>query len=119
MVNAEIGDKEMGAQGPGCGVGKPFGPEVTTQIFRARAQEAGGLKNVTESSSVWARHAVAVNKYLLNEKPAELTKTPYFQLVVLSVSQKFRNLGNQRSKATSPSEVNGSTSSPTFYRAGG
>lgn len=53
-------------------------------MFRASGQEAGGLKNVTESPSVWARHVVAVNNYLLKEKTAELTKILHFQLVALS-----------------------------------
>lgn len=68
---------------PGCRVGKPLGFEATTQIFRARGQEAGSLKNVMESPSDWARYPGVVDRHLLNKRTAGLTKTPHFQLLEL------------------------------------
>ena len=54
------GRKRWASWGSGYGLGKPLGVKVTTQIFRARGQEAGGLENVNESPSGWSGDIVTV-----------------------------------------------------------
>lgn len=95
---------------PGCRLGKPLGFEAMTQIFRARGQEVGGLKNVTESPSDWAGYTGAVDKYLLKKRRAGLTKTPHIQLLELPVWLTVLNPINQAARVISPSGVNESSS---------